>query len=68
MWQATEESRAASAALLQLLRNPRLPAETRVNLLFNAIELCEAPICPPLFTVDDTQQLLGHLLVLVITT
>lgn len=62
--QAPEDLRAASAALLQLLKHPSLPAVTHTHLLFNAIELLEAPIySPPLFTVADTQQLIAHFMV-----
>ncbi|BDA46981.1 Nuclear pore complex protein NUP85 [Coccomyxa sp. Obi] len=60
--EAPEEAEAASGALLQLMKHPSLPAVTRSHLLFNAIELLEAPTSPPLFTAADTQELLSHLL------
>ena len=61
--QALEEAKAASGALLQLMKHPSLPTVTRSHLLFDAIELLEAPTSPPLFTAADTQELLSHLLV-----
>lgn len=62
--QGLEEKQAAAAALLRMLQYKTLQADTRLHLLFSAIELLEAPITPPLFGPSETQELLRHMQVI----
>ena len=55
------EHDSAAAAVLQLLSNRSLPEVGQLPVLLGAVSMMERQELPPLFGVEDTQQLLTHL-------
>ena len=55
------EHGSAAAAVLQLLSNRSLPEVGQLPVLLGAVPMLERQELPPLFGVEDTQQLLTHL-------
>ena len=55
------EHDSAAAAVLQLLSNRSLPEAGQLPVLLGAVPMLERQELPPLFGVEDTQQLLAHL-------
>ena len=59
--QASVEHDSAAAAVLQLLSNRSLPEVGQLPVLLGAVPMLERQELPPLFGIEDTQQLLTHL-------
>ncbi len=55
------EHDSAAAAVLQLLSNRSLPEVGQLPVLLGAVPMLERQELPPLFGIEDTQQLLTHL-------